>query len=67
VTNHSDPIDAREAEPEGALCALLCEDRRDTYMIPFSCLYAEATGWLNARTGKAIGPDVIGWREWETQ
>jgi hypothetical protein len=55
-----------EQAPEGALCALLCEDHHGTYMIPFQCRRSDGVR-QNARTDQEIDADVIGWREWNIQ
>lgn len=52
-----------EEASEGTRGALLCEDNRGTYVIPFPCRYSEGV-WLNEGTGEIINAEAVGWREW---
>jgi hypothetical protein len=66
VTTRSERIEqftVKKDAPEGALCALLCEDHVGRYTIPFPCRYFGGE-WLNARAGELIDAEIIGWREW---
>jgi hypothetical protein len=40
---------------------LLCEDHCGTYTLPFGCCWRDEQ-WRNAKTGKPIQAEVVGWR-----